>query len=256
MAYLEIKDLSIDFGGLRAVNKLNMAVEKGEIRGIIGPNGAGKTTLFNLITGVYSPTEGSIHFGGKNLVKLSPHRIAAIGISRTFQSIELFKSLSVIETVMVGMHSQTKTGILGSYFKLGNVRKEEAASRNRSMEILEFIGLKRFHDRPSTHLSFGQMRLLEIARALAADPKVILLDEPAAGIHPNKIVEVDSLLRRIRDEKGVTILLVEHVLKLVMSISDRITVLSQGARIAEGDSSEIMNNPDVVRAYLGEDAHS
>ena len=255
MAYLEIKDLSIDFGGLRAVNKLNMAVEKGEIRGIIGPNGAGKTTLFNLITGVYLPTEGCIYFAGQDLTKLSPHRIAATGISRTFQNIQLFKSLSVVETVMVGMHSHTKTGILGSYFKIGNARKEETETRNKSMEILEFIGLKRFHDRPSTHLSFGQMRLLEIARALAADPKVILLDEPAAGIHPNKIVEVDSLLRKIRDEKGVTILLVEHVLKLVISISDRITVLNQGARIAEGDSSEIMNNPDVVKAYLGEDAH-
>jgi branched-chain amino acid transport system ATP-binding protein len=252
MAYLEIRNLSIDFGGLRAINRLNMDVEKGEIRGIIGPNGAGKTTLFNLITGVYPPIEGSIYFEGQDLVKLRPHRIPAIGISRTFQNIELFESLSVAENVMTGMHLHIKTGIAGSYFKVGKARKREREARNKAIEILDFVGLADFHDRPATNLSFGQMRLLEIARALAVDPKVILLDEPAAGIHPNKIVEIDTLLGRLRDERGLTILIVEHVLKLVLSISDRVSVLNQGEKIAEGTSSEIKNNTDVVKVYLGE----
>jgi branched-chain amino acid transport system ATP-binding protein len=254
MNYFEINNLSVDFGGLRAVNSLDMELGQGEIRGIIGPNGAGKTTLFNLISGIYPPMEGEIYFQGLDLVKLPPHKIASYGIARTFQNIQLFESLSVVENVIVGMHSSLKIGIFGSYLKIGKARRKEKRARSKALEILDFLGMREFCDRPATHLSFGQMRILEIARALAADPKILLLDEPAAGIHPNKIAEIDNLLRKLRDDKGLTILIIEHVLKLVMSISDRVTVLDQGAKIAEGSPSEIQNNIEVTKVYLGQDS--
>ena len=239
------------FGGLKAVDRLDMEVEKGEIRGIIGPNGAGKTTLFNLISGVYSPDHGNIIFDGRDLTKLKPHQISEVGIARTFQNLEIFNSMTLLENVMVGMHYHLKTGFLGSCLNLGRAQREEDAARKKALEILEFIGLWEFYDRPASNLSFGQQRLLELARTLATEPKVMLLDEPAAGIHPNKIVEIDNLLKKLRDEMGITIIVVEHILKLVMSISDRITVLDQGATISEGKPEEIKNDKKVMEAYLG-----
>jgi branched-chain amino acid transport system ATP-binding protein len=251
MNILEIKNLSISFGGLRAVDKVTMEVKRGEIRGLIGPNGAGKTTLFNLITGVYSPDEGEVFFNGFDLTKLKTHRIAELGIARTFQNLEIFNSMTVLENVMVGMHYHLKTGFFGSCLNLGRAKREEQEARRKAFEILKFIGLEEFHDRPASNLSFGQQRLLELARTLAMEPTIMLLDEPAAGIHPNKIVEIDNLLNRLRDEMEITIIVVEHVLKLVMSISDKITVLDHGAKIAEGKPGEIKDNIGVIEAYLG-----
>jgi len=251
MNILEVKNLSISFGGLRAVDKLNLEVKRGEIRGLLGPNGAGKTTLFNLVTGVYTPDEGNMFFNGVDLTKLKPYQIAELGISRTFQNLEIFNLMSVLENVMVGMHYHLKTGFFGSCLNLGRAKREEGEARKKAFEILKFIGLEEFCDRPASNLSFGQQRLLELARTLAMEPKIMLLDEPAAGIHPNKIVEIDNLLKKLRDEMGITIIVVEHVLKLVMSISDKITVLDNGYKIAEGKPEEIKDDKRVIEAYLG-----
>jgi branched-chain amino acid transport system ATP-binding protein len=251
MNILEIKDLSISFGGLRAVDSVTMEVKRGEIRGLIGPNGAGKTTLFNLITGVYSPDEGKVFFNGVDLTKLKTHQIAELGIARTFQNLEIFNSMTVLENVMVGMHYHLKTGFFGSCLNVGRAKREEEEARRKAFEIVKFIGLEELYDHPASHLSFGQQRLLELARTLAMEPTIMLLDEPAAGIHPNKIVEIDNLLNRLRDEMEITIIVVEHVLKLVMAISDKITVLDHGAKIAEGKPEVIRDDREVIEAYLG-----
>jgi len=251
MNILEIKDLSISFGGLRAVDSVTMEVKRGEIRGLIGPNGAGKTTLFNLITGVYSPDEGEVFFNGVDLTKLKTHQIAELGIARTFQNLEIFNSMTVLENVMVGMHYHLKTGFFGSCLNLGRAKREEEEARRKAFEIVKFIGLGELYDHPASNLSFGQQRLLELARTLAMEPTIMLLDEPAAGIHPNKIVEIDNLLNRLRDEMEITIIVVEHVLKLVMAISDKITVLDHGAKIAEGKPEAIRDDREVIEAYLG-----
>lgn len=256
MNILEIKNLSISFGGLRAVDKLNLEVKRGEIRGLIGPNGAGKTTLFNLISGVYKPDEGNIFFDGVDLTKLRPYQIAELGIARTFQNLEIFNSMTVLENVMVGMHYHLKTGFFGSCLNWGRAKREEEEARGKAFEILKFMGLEEFYDRPASNLSFGQQRLLELARTLAIQPKIMLLDEPVAGIHPNKIVEMDNLLKKLRDEMEITILVVEHVLKLVMSISDKITVLDHGAKIAEGGPEEIKDDQEVIEAYLGREGET
>jgi branched-chain amino acid transport system ATP-binding protein len=256
MFYLDIKNLMIIFGGLIAIDDLDLKTKKGEIHAIIGPNGAGKTTLINAITGIYKPNKGTINFNGENLIKLKPHIITKKGIARTFQNIELFSKMNVLDTVLVGRHIHIKTGIFASSLSLRRSKREEDLGRERALEILNFMGLSSYTYNLATSLSFGQQRLLEIARALVTEPKLLLLDEPAAGMNVQEIEELSTLLQIIKGKWGIDILLIEHVMRLVMNISDRITVLDFGKKIAEGPPKEIKSNSKVIEAYLGEGENS
>lgn len=249
---LELKGLHKYFGGLHAVNDVSFQVEKGAIKAVIGPNGAGKTTLFNLIAGVFEPSAGSIFFEGKQIQGLKPHKIAALGMSRTFQNINLFHGMTALENVMLGRHVQSNSGFLAGMFNLPWTWQEEKDIRTRSMELLELLEIDEYADNEATSLSFGQQRAVEMARALATDPELLLLDEPAAGLNIYETAEVGRLIGRIRD-MGITVLLVEHDMSLVMDISDEIVVLSFGEKIAEDQPEAIQHNPDVIRIYLGED---
>ena len=253
MAYLEAKDITKQFGGLVAVDHVSFEVEKGEIVSIIGPNGAGKTTVFNMLTGIYPIDAGAITFDGQDIHRLAPQQIVDRGISRTFQNIRLFPNMRVIENVLVGTHIRTHYHVLDALFRTGRYQREEARTVLRTVEILQSIGLgDRIHDY-AQNLPYGEQRKVEIARAIATDAKLLLLDEPAAGMNPNETEELMQTVRSVRDQFGIAILLIEHDMNFVMGICEEITVLDYGRIIARGDGMAIRNNPKVIAAYLGGD---
>lgn len=249
---LTVKGLSKFFGGLRAVDGLDFSLTRGRIQAVIGPNGAGKTTLFNLLTGFILPSEGTFFFAGKKLNGLKPHEITSLGIGRTFQNLEIFSNMSALENVMVGRHCRTRAGILSSGLRLSRMRKEEKAIRDRAMEELIFLGLESRGSQPAGSLPLGEQKLLEIARALATDPILLLLDEPAGGLNIRETNRLGEIIHRIR-ERGITVMLVEHDMSLVMEISDEVMVMNFGKKIAEGPPRVIQRNPQVIAAYLGEE---
>lgn len=255
---LNVSGMSMDFGGLRAVNRVNIAMEKNEIIALIGPNGAGKTTFFNCVTGVYTPTEGQIHItppGGQGIsIKgLKPNRITEKGLARTFQNIRLFGNMTVLENVMIGRHGRLKAGVFGAIFRDRNTREEEERVIYESYEILKRIGLAQYVNNLARNLPYGAQRRLEIARALATEPFLLLLDEPAAGMNPQETKELEGLILQIRDTENVSIFLIEHDMSLVMSLSERIYVMDYGKLIATGSPQEVKTNPEVIKAYLGEE---
>jgi branched-chain amino acid transport system ATP-binding protein len=251
---LVAKGVRKEFGGLLATADIDFVIPQGSIVALIGPNGAGKTTFFNMLTGVYTPTSGRIVFDGGDITGKPPHAIVERGIGRTFQNIRLFQQMTAIENVLVGMHSRLKAGIVGSILNVPRVKREEAAANERARELLVYCGLTRRHEQLAGSLPYGDQRRLEVARALATNPKLLLLDEPTAGMNPQETADFTSFVRRIRDEKELTVLLIEHDMKVVMGVSERITVLEYGEKIAEGTPSEIQANERVIEAYLGRGA--
>jgi branched-chain amino acid transport system ATP-binding protein len=252
-ALLSIRGLSIRFGGLAALSELDLAVGAGEIAALIGPNGAGKTTVFNVLTGLYRPSAGRVTFAGESLLGLAPHAIAARGIARTFQNTEVFRGLSALDNVRIGLHARLRGGVLGGLVAAPAVRREERRARQRAEALLEQVGLAGRRDVEAGSLPLGLQKRLEIARALAAEPRLLLLDEPAGGLNPTETQDLMALIRRLRRERELTILLVEHDMALVMGISDRVAVLDHGRKIAEGAPRAIAADPAVIDAYLGRD---
>ncbi|GAB4263202.1 MAG: ABC transporter ATP-binding protein [Deferrisomatales bacterium] len=255
---LDVRSLTMNFGGLRALDSVDLSVEQGQIVALIGPNGAGKTTFFNCITGIYTPTSGDVLIkppGGKpqRINGLKPNLVTERGLARTFQNIRLFPNMTALENVMIGRHCRTSAGILGAVFRGPGTRAEERDTVAKSYELLQKVGLEGYVNELAKNLPYGAQRRLEIARAMATEPFLLLLDEPAAGMNPQETLELDELITRIRDEEKISILLIEHDMKLVMSISDRIFVVDYGRKIAEGTPEEIRDNPTVIKAYLGEE---
>ena len=255
---LNVQDMTMDFGGLRAVNHVNITMDRGEIIALIGPNGAGKTTFFNCVTGVYTPTGGDVFINPpgedeRSIKGQKPSRIATQGLARTFQNIRLFGNMTVLENVMIGRHSRLKAGIAGALLRNRKTREEEEQVIHDSYEILKRIGPEQYVNDLARNLPYGAQRRLEIARALATEPFMLLLDEPAAGMNPQETKNLESLIKRIRDTENVSIFLIEHDMSLVMSLSERIYVMDYGKLIATGSPEEVKNNPDVIKAYLGEE---
>ncbi|MDP2709855.1 MAG: ABC transporter ATP-binding protein [Solirubrobacteraceae bacterium] len=240
------------FGGLTAVDDVSFAIPRNAIVSLIGPNGAGKTTFFNILTGLYKPTLGRVSFDGRDITGGRPDKIMALGVARTFQNIRLFGTMTALENVMVGQHTRMKAGLFGSILRLPRVRREERHVRDKAAELLSFVGLRpALHDQLATNLSYGDQRRVEIARALASDPKLLLLDEPTAGMNPQESGDLTRFMERLRDELGLSILLIEHDMKVVMGVSEHVTVLDHGEKISEGDALTVRTDPQVVEAYLG-----
>jgi branched-chain amino acid transport system ATP-binding protein len=251
-AILETQELSKLFGGLVAVDRVSFRVPYRAIASIIGPNGAGKTTFFNMLTGLYRPSLGRVLFDGRDVTTRRPDQITAMGVARTFQNIRLFGTMSAIENVLVGQHSRLKATVFGSIVRTPRVRREERAAREKAHELLSYVGVeKRRHDDAASYLSYGDQRRVEIARALASDPQLLLLDEPTAGMNPQESERLTAFMRTLRDDRGVTILLIEHDMKVVMGVSELVTVLDHGEKIAEGEPQEVRHDARVVEAYLG-----
>ena len=254
---LEIRDLKVTFGGLDALSGLNFHVDEGEIVSVIGPNGAGKTTFFNAITGLVDPTEGDILFDGESILGLDPHQVTGLGIARTFQNVRLFPNMTVLENIMVAQHCRTSQLVLGALLQTSAFKKEEREIEERAKEVLAFFGSRLVgyrYDQPAFVLSYANRRRLEVARAMATQPRLMLLDEPVAGMNPMETAELTALIGRLRSEWGFTIVMIEHDMRVVRDVSDRVVVLDHGVPIAQGSYDEVSTNPDVVEAYLGRPA--